>query len=639
MASERLRLLAAPLPRRDQRYLRSTTASQSVHAAEAGTIAWRRVGRRTVLVLGLNLLILAVALAIFRLRYAGRVYPGVFVEGVALGGLERSSAVAALDERAARLERGFVTFTYGGQTWQPSMTELGVGVDVAGSLAAALDVGRNDDAWGRIVETRGLLDADTRLPLRFRLDDPTLSSWFDRVDRELGLPPRDAVLIIEGAAVSIQAETDGTTVDRVSARALIVSALDSLTPLNHTLPVTPFPVAVRASDLEPARAEVERALTDPVTVTFEQEMWPLAPDDLGRFIEARVDRTPDGEVAATAELDLDRLTQWLETEFADEINREPVDASVGWDEELVPLMPSSDGIALEPEAFAQAVSESVFGDHTPVEIPVTVTKPAVDSTNLAALGITTELGTGSSNYEGSKPDRATNIQVGADLLSGTLIPPGGEFSFNYGVGVINEEAGFVEANVIAGERIGRDIGGGICQVSTTVYRAALLAGLPITEWWPHLYRLSFYERDGWEAGYDASILQPEGDPFSGGDFQFANPTDSWMLVESWANGTNVWVTIYGPDLGYTVTLEEPTVGEPISPTENLEIVDPELPAGTVQQTELEQPGLDVTFDRIVTDRDGREVSRDTFDTHYQPQANVWKVSPDMEGASPASEAH
>ena len=180
---------------------------------------------------------------------------------------------------------------------------------------------------------------------------------------------------------------------------------------------------------------------------------------------------------------------------------------------------------------------------------------------------------------GSNDGRATNIEVGAKLLNGTLVPPGEDFSFNHAVGVINEERGFVEAQVIQGERIGRDIGGGICQVSTTVYRAALKAGLPITEWWPHRYRLAFYEQDGWLPGYDASILQPEGDPFGGGDFRFTNPTDSWLLVESYTDGARVIVIIYGPDLGYTVDLGSMDISDPIPVTEDLEIVDESLPPG------------------------------------------------------------
>lgn len=198
--------------------------------------------------------------------------------------------------------------------------------------------------------------------------------------------------------------------------------------------------------------------------------------------------------------------------------------------------------------------ESFWGNHTSITVPVTVLKPDIDSDNLDALGINARLAVGDSSYVGSNGGRATNIVVGSQLLNGALIPPHGTFSFNHAIGVIDVEKGYVEASVISGERIGRDVGGGICQVSTTVFRAALLAGLPDCRVVAaYLSARLLYRLDGWPPGYDASILQPNDDPFSGGDFRFENPTDSWMLVESYTEDQRVYVIIYGQELGYTVS--------------------------------------------------------------------------------------
>ena len=190
--------------------------------------------------------------------------------------------------------------------------------------------------------------------------------------------------------------------------------------------------------------------------------------------------------------------------------------------------------------------------------------------------------------------------------------------------------------MIDGERIGRDIGGGICQVSTTVFRAALYAGLQITEWWPHSYRLGFYEQDGWLPGMDASILQPEGDPFSGGDFKFVNPSDSWMLVESYTQDERVYVIIYGADLGYTVDISTPIVSDPIeNDSADIEAINYDLAAGTVRQTEWEQSGFQVWFSRAVYDSSGNQVEYREFTTYFSSRPNVYQVSSDMVGQSPA----
>jgi vancomycin resistance protein YoaR len=163
--------------------------------------------------------------------------------------------------------------------------------------------------------------------------------------------------------------------------------------------------------------------------------------------------------------------------------------------------------------------------------------------------------------------------------------------------------------------------------------------LPITEWNPHRYRLGFYEQDGWAPGLDASILQPEEDPFGGGDFRFTNPSDSWLLIESYTDGPRVIVIIYGPDLGYTVDVAGPYY-DPAEypPTEDIELTDDELPPGTIQQTEYALSGMDVSYQRTVYDRNGDLLWDRTFGTHFYPRGNVYKVSPDMKGKSPAEQS-
>jgi vancomycin resistance protein YoaR len=324
----------------------------------------------------------------------------------------------------------------------------------------------------------------------------------------------------------------------------------------------------------------------------------------------------------------------------DEINHDPKNAVVAWDvnkQRVMAVQKSVEGARLKSKTLAGAVIESFWGTSKTIDIPVAVVRPEIDSAKLDVLGITTRLAVGDSNFDGSDAGRSTNIAVGAQLLNGTLVPPNGEFTFNHSIGEITADKGYVESSVVDGERIGKDIGGGICQVSTTVFRAAFYAGLPIVEWNPHRYRLGFYELDGWAPGLDASILQPEGDPFGGGDFRFSNPSDSWLLIESYVDGPRVYVIIYGPDLGYDVQISEPWYNEQtIPPTDDLEIVDQALPGGTIQQTEYALSGMEIAYQRTVYDRDGNLLWDRNFATHFYPRGNVYKVSPDMQGQSPAA---
>jgi vancomycin resistance protein YoaR len=283
--------------------------------------------------------------------------------------------------------------------------------------------------------------------------------------------------------------------------------------------------------------------------------------------------------------------------------------------------------------FADAVSSSYLNGHQRVEVPVHITKPRVDSNNLGALGIEGLIGRGDSNFAGGSTERDTNIYVGVEAVNGTLVAPGENFSFNGAVGAITEEKGYVEAGVILGEQIGRDVGGGICQVSTTVFRAALMGGFPMAEWYPHTYRLEGYERDGWGPGYDASILQLGDNPANWADFQFTNPTDGWILVQSWVSYPYHVVEIFGTDMGWDVQIsnewqEEGPEGE------DAWFPDAELPPGTIQHTASPLPGLNVGYTRTVTDANGEVISEREFYTPFMGRGNQYKVSPDMVGKYP-----
>ncbi len=584
----------------------------------------------------LTLLLTGTLLAL-RSAYGDKVYPSVAVADMDLGGLTPAEARATLQARADALERDTVTFTFQGKTWTPTLGELGAKIDVDRAFDEAYQLGREGNAWDRLVSTSRLAREETYVPLRISLDQVTLNRWFDQVDSELGLPPHDAFLVVKGTTVAVDPEVDGTVIDRPEATRRVQAALQGLTPIAEPLPVLSKVAKVRTTDLATAQQRVQQALSRPVKVRFEDQSWSIAPADLGEFVVQRVDPAKTGEEAVIVGVDEEALASWLADEFTDKVNREPVDATVGWNGGPVALTESADGVTLKPLTFARVVSETLFGNSKPIDIPVTVTKPAVDSNNLAALGITTELARGDSSYVGSTPDRATNVETGTRLLNNTLVPPHGEFDFNRAIGEITADKGYVDAKVIACERIDRDLGGGICSVSTTVFRAALLAGLPITEWNPHRYRLTMYEADGWGPGFDASILQPEGNPFEpGNSFKFANPTDSWMLVESWADGAHVVVVIYGPELGWRAEVTDAERGETIPIDPPLEIVDDRLAPGTIEHTEAPEEGFVVSFIRDVYDRDNSLIESRQFRTVFHSRGNVYRVSPDMKGMSPAS---
>src|SRR5665811_862503 len=398
---------------------------------------------RLVLIGAVGLLAFAMLLFAFRALYAGKVYPAVAVGDVPVGGLTVDEAVAVVEARAAELEQGTVTFSYGGQRWSPTLTELGATVDVARSVDAAYALGRDENAVSRLGFTNALLHDDQRVPLRTTVDRTVLNGWFARVNGEMDQRAVDAELVVEGTAVRIEPERTGTIVDEGAATELILESLESLEPVTSELPTMVEQPGIFTADLEDGKARVAAALDAPIIAVFEDQKWDLKPADLAQFLT--VDVGEDAEVEMT--LDRRGLAKYLRDAFSGQVDRSPKNAEIAWrtGDGLIALQPSVDGATLRSNAFAGVVAESFLGDQSTVEIPVLVTHPEIDSNNLEPLKINSLLGRGDSNYDGGKWDRDTNIEVATNLLSGELIAPGEEFSFNGAIGEITADKGYVEA--------------------------------------------------------------------------------------------------------------------------------------------------------------------------------------------------
>jgi vancomycin resistance protein YoaR len=543
------------------------------------------------MVLGLTavLLVLAIGLFAFRALYSDRIYPTVVVGDVNVGGLTPAEASQRLTARANQLETSTISFSYGDQVWTPTLSEIGASMDLQSSLAEAHALGRTGDAVQRLAFTGDLLQQDQVVPLETSLDRQVLNAWFDKVDQDIDQFAVNAAVVVNGSDISVSPDAEGTIVDREAATAQIMAALASLEPINAELPTTVDIPEIRAADLNAVTDEVRVAVSTPIRVTFENQSWLIDGETLAKYASAET-ILEGGRPVARLSLDVETLAADLRAEFGPQVNRQPVDARVGWgDGGLVALDPSTTGIELRATAFAEALEASFLSGHERVEVPVVEVRPQIDDENLSALGITELLGRGDSTFYNGTWARNENINVATRLLNGTLVPPGATFSFNAAIGEITADKGYQEASVVVAEQVGRDIGGGVCQVSTTVFRAALLAGMPIAEWHPHTFRLSGYEGANWPAGYDASILQYGPDPSAWGDFKFENYTESWLLVESWVNGETMTVNIYGTGDGRQVDLNWWGVME----------------------------GNDAAFTRVITDRNGEVIAEREFYSDFK----------------------
>ena len=266
------------------------------------------------------------------------------------------------------------------------------------------------------------------------------------------------------------------------------------------------------------------------------------------------------------------------------------------------------------------------GQHQTTLIMKTV-DPAVKDDSLAAdLGITELVAETTSYFHGSDTARVQNIRVSAQSFHGLLVAPGEVFSMAKYLTDISLDNGYAEAPIIVGDQTVDGVGGGICQVSTTLFRNAFFGGFPIIERHAHAYRVGYYEQqsNGWSdsnlAGLDATVYVPLV------DFKFRNDTPYWLLMETYATNTSLTWKFYSTGDGRQVSWWTTGITNVVSPPDDVYREDPTLPTGEIRQVDWPVYGATVEAYRTVT-RDGEVHLSDTIRTVYTAWPAGYKYGP------------
>ena len=337
-----------------------------------------------------------------------------------------------------------------------------------------------------------------------------------------------------------------------------------------------------------------------------------------------------GKIDLPFELALDKAP--LKSKLAPlalEIEKPAVDAIFEFQEDAGPdqkgrvkaFSPSINGIAVDydkiaAEIISQAKTNLLLPDLPAIlAVPLytKVVTPEIQTSTAEKYGLHDLLGSGESYFYDSIPGRVYNIGLGTEKISGSLIAPDEIFSFNDSIGTISAIFGFQKAYAIIKGKTVLDDGGGVCQVSTTVYRTALNAGLPIVQRAAHAYRVGFYEQGGFKPGLDATVYPP--DP----DFKFKNDTGNWLLLQANFDQTAQKLTfeLFGTADGRETQIEGPFILSQTPPPEPIYEDDPNKPAGQIVQVDTAHPGAKTSFTRTVT-RNDEVIIKETVVSDYIP---------------------
>jgi vancomycin resistance protein YoaR len=387
------------------------------------------------------------------------------------------------------------------------------------------------------------------------------------------------------------------------------------------------------TDASAAAAKINAALSSPLTlVTDDQKGGSLGPwtanvDQIKALLVLKLVPNGDGTESYDVTVNPEPMRGFLQS-LAPGLISQPKDGRFHFNEnthQLEMIKESINGRALDVDATLKRVSETVFSTSSRIIPLVFAYDLPKYSSNVTAieLGITQLVGDSTTYYTGSTQSRVKNIIEAASRMNGIIVGPGETFSFNDNLGDISPEEGFVQGKVIFGGRTIDGVGGGVCQVSTTAFRAALKAGFPIVERNSHGYRVGFYELNGTPPGLDAAIFQPTA------DFKFLNDTQHSLLIETsvFPTDQSIQFRFYSTNPGRQVILEGPVIRSVVPALPTVYVANAQLQLGQEQYVDWSKDGADVTFTRRILDTAGKEIRTDTIYTHYLPWAAVVQVAP------------
>lgn len=590
----------------------------------------RRGGWIWQLLLGLlALLIVGAAGSLYYLdkQFAGKIYPNISVRGIPIGQMTEAEAQAAIRERYQPFLQQPVKLSYRDKVWYPTLDDLGARLDIDGAVQTALNSGRGNGLFTDLWEVAAIWQRGIELPLHLNIDQNKMQQYLAARAVELEQPASDAELIFQGTSLGAVPARSGTQVLVNDTVTDLTAALQALTPQEASVRSRELKPMLVDSAVSEAQRTIQQLLQGPVTATVEGETFTWNVDQIASMV--RVSRVPGDSVTDKFQITLDTsLIKTQLTEIADSTGRKPTHPRVDWNGgNLKIISPGKPGYQLDQSTSLDLITGAIKGSNRSVDLPFTEVDSPVNQATLSQLGINELISVGRSDYSGSASYRITNIGIGMKLLNGILLAPGEEFSFNNNVGEIDASNGFVEGYAIVQNRTQLEFGGGICQDSTTMYRAAFWAGLPITERKEHRFYISWYDKYAYPngengPGMDATI-------FTGvQDLKFMNDTGNWLLIQTLADHSRTLaeVRIYGTKPNRTVDVSWDIVKRVPAPTEPRYVPDSTIPSGARKQTDTARGGMTIEVYRKITEN-GVARKPELFRTVFQAWPNIYLINP------------
>jgi len=575
------------------------------------TVKKRRLGTPGfwgLITLGTIIAIVVLAILIDSAAYYNKVHTGVSVDGIELGGQTKAQATASIQAMVDKAQSSPITLSYEDKTWTLDPTDVGATIDVEKAVKAAMAVTRENNFITDVGTRWKLYFSKRDLPLAGSVDDDKMQAFVAGIAKDIDVQPVNAALSIEKNKVKVVESVDGKVVDQEGLTKDLETLLDSLHSTTVEVPVAVKEPAVKTEDNAEAQQQAETMISGPVTVAHGDDTWSVTADEIASYMGFKAE-DKNGVSTLVPEMDVTKLQPLLE-QIAPKVATDPVDASFKHDDTHAWVVAGKEGEQLDDDATAQAITEATLkSDDRTVEAVTKKKDPDLTTDEAKAMGVTTLLNSYNTKYS-CPAARQTNVKLCTKYATDVFLAPGEEYNFDPQIGPRTPARGWQLAPGIVGPNQLEDVlGGGICQVSTTMFNAVGggKAGLKITERHNHSLYISHYPK-----GRDATVTG------GGKNLRFVNDMDHYVWITGVSTGVSTTITVWGTDEGRETTW---TVGDfyNVQAMTKVSVADPAMKFGASSLVQSGQKGEALKTTRLVT-ANGKTVHNDVF-------TSVWPMYP------------
>ncbi len=504
----------------------------------------------------------SIFLILFNLDFSGKIYPGIAVAGQNTGDIAPKIAQQLIESRINAWQNNKIKIEYSetgdsasSKKWEAAPEAMGFAPSASKTTLAAYNYGRVGNPLEIIRQKIKIIAKGENLPIYYDFSENKFSDYFSANLSFLEKSSKDASLAITDGKIAEIPAQNGYKISKPAILEKISYNAKNLASEAILLEMTPSSPEIGQEETKDAKARADNLLASNISLAFEDKTWMLDPEIIKSSINFEQEKNGRGKNILSLKIDSSLIFDYLE-KIQIEINREPSNAVFGEkDGNIIIESGGETGAILGLDSSTKKISEEMLAEsktgnkNIKTKLIIEEKEPEIGKEMIEKLKINALIGQGKSNFAGSPKNRRYNIGVGAAKFNNTVIPPDKDFSFVESLGEVTAKAGYLPELVIKGDRTIPELGGGLCQVSTTAFRAAIYAGLPILERKPHAYPVAYYNPQG----MDATIYPPHP------DLRFKNDTGSPILIQTKIDKNDLTFNFFGAKQVRTVKIIGPNV--------------------------------------------------------------------------------